>query len=86
MFQSKRSDLYLNPENMSRGECGKLGCPSAQEGERREGVLRRKEEPVRFGITEEWAELLRGWCFSPTPLPFRRNCNRSESEPIKSPC
>lgn len=86
MFQRKQPDLYLNPENMSQGECGKPGCSSTRGDERREGMLRRKEELVSFGITEEWAELLRGWCFSPMTLPFQRNCNGSESKQVKSLC
>lgn len=35
------------------------------------GDERGKEELLRFGISGEWTELLRGWCFSPTPLPFQ---------------
>lgn len=30
-----------------------------------------KEELLRFGLSEEWIELLRAWCFSPTPLWLR---------------
>lgn len=70
MFQSTQSDLFLNPENTTRGECRKQGCSSVQRDDSRDVMLQRKDELVRFGITEEWAELLRGWCFPPMPLPF----------------
>lgn len=59
---------------------------SAQGWEMKEGMIPRKEELFRSGKSEEWTELLRAWCFSPTLLPFSRNCSGSESKLIKSLC